>query len=84
MDAASSGITAPDNITPAAQQEIEHAENMIKLRVPIGASLSEQRLVSELAQKNVSVFAIRMAIRGLVLREELMYRNQRKTLKRRS
>jgi DNA replication licensing factor MCM5 len=83
MDAATAGVTTPERLTPALQQEVEHAENIIKLRLPIGSSVSEKRLISELSHRNMTVFAIRMAIRSMVQRDELQYRNQRKTLRRR-
>jgi DNA replication licensing factor MCM5 len=83
MDAATSGITAPESVSPAMQSEIEHAENMVKLRLPIGSSIAEKRLVTELSQRNISVSAVRMAIRAMIQRDELQYRNQRKTIRRR-
>ena len=84
LDAAASGITAPDNVSPQVAQDVEHAENMIKQRLPVGSHVSEKRLIAEFEGRNMSAFAIRMAIRGMVQREELQYRNQRKTIFRRS
>jgi hypothetical protein len=52
LDAARAGVTGPENLSPEMMQEVEHAEEVLKRRLPIGGQIAEVVIVRDL-QKSV-------------------------------
>jgi DNA replication licensing factor MCM5 len=83
LEAATSGIVAADNLSPDLLRQVNQVETLLKRRIPIGSRISEQRVIRDFCKQGLNDHAIRTAIRILVQRDELEYRNQRKTIARR-
>lgn len=83
MDAATSGVTANENLSSQSLAEVSSAEKLLKRRLPIGSYISEKQLVEDFVRQGISEFAIRKAISVMVQRTELEYRTQRKQIYRR-
>eukprot|EP01100_Stratorugosa_tubuloviscum_P000092 TRINITY_DN1021_c1_g1_i1.p1 TRINITY_DN1021_c1_g1~~TRINITY_DN1021_c1_g1_i1.p1 ORF type:complete len:303 (-),score=151.32 TRINITY_DN1021_c1_g1_i1:36-944(-) len=82
LEAATSGIMVAENMSPEIVSEVTQVENLLKKRLPIGATISEKLIIDDFTRKGMSDFAVRRAITIMVQREELEYRNQRKLIHR--
>eukprot|EP01091_Cochliopodium_minus_P012579 TRINITY_DN3834_c0_g1_i1.p1 TRINITY_DN3834_c0_g1~~TRINITY_DN3834_c0_g1_i1.p1 ORF type:complete len:731 (-),score=216.35 TRINITY_DN3834_c0_g1_i1:44-2236(-) len=83
LDAASSGVVSTDNINPHVMESMEKIETTFRNLVPIGYSKSEKILVNEIAKvTKCEPQIVRNTLIILSQREEIEYRNNRKTIKR--
>mmetsp|Transcript_9172 Transcript_9172/g.22996 ORF Transcript_9172/g.22996 Transcript_9172/m.22996 type:complete len:615 (+) Transcript_9172:3-1847(+) len=83
LDAARAGVTGPENLSREVLQEVEHAEEVLKRRLPIGGQIAEAVIVRDLQRSGLQSRAVRMAIQAMVQRGELEFRRQRKHVHRR-
>jgi DNA replication licensing factor MCM5 len=69
VQAASAGKAAPENLPPQVWADIQTIETILCRRIPIGSTVSVQRLKEELANQNFSPLAIGKALDNLIARE---------------
>eukprot|EP01104_Vermistella_antarctica_P009551 TRINITY_DN2470_c0_g1_i2.p1 TRINITY_DN2470_c0_g1~~TRINITY_DN2470_c0_g1_i2.p1 ORF type:complete len:572 (+),score=140.08 TRINITY_DN2470_c0_g1_i2:842-2557(+) len=82
VEAASSGVSGPENLTPEVLAEISRVEALLKRRLPIGSRTSQQRICEDFQARGVASNVVAKAISIMVSRDELEYRNQRKIVYR--
>lgn len=82
LEAASSGVSGVENMTPELMKEVNQAETLLKKVLPIGSRTSQRRILEDFKRRSISEFAVLKAIAIMAQRDELEYRNQRKTVLR--
>jgi len=77
FEAATSGVSVSEALSPQLVAEVGNAEQLLKRRLPIGSQISVKQVVDDFTKQGVTSFAIRKAIEVMVQRDELEFRAQK-------
>ncbi|KAJ3435082.1 intein-containing DNA replication licensing factor mcm5 precursor [Anaeramoeba flamelloides] len=76
------GFSSEGSLRKDLVQQIETAENKIRIRLRVGSSFPEKKIIDSLTSQGVKEFAIKKAIQIMIGREELEYLHRRRILYR--